>query len=35
MVSFQWQKGKKIIVWPEELAAERPVFPTPPWSQRK
>lgn len=35
MVLFQWQDGKKAIVWPEELAADRPRFPTPPWSQRK
>jgi hypothetical protein len=35
MVMFQWQDGKKAIVWPEELAADRPRFPTPPWSQRK
>ena len=34
MVMFQWQDGKKVIVWPEELAAERPRFPTPPWSKR-
>ena len=31
---FQWQDGKKVIVWPEELAANPPRFPTPPWSQR-
>ena len=35
MVLFQWQDGRKAIVWPEELAADRPRFPTPPWSQRK
>ena len=34
MVMFQWQDGRKVIVWPEELAADRPRFPTPPWSQR-
>jgi branched-chain amino acid transport system substrate-binding protein len=34
MVLFQWQGGKKAIVWPEELAAERPRFPTPAWKQR-
>jgi branched-chain amino acid transport system substrate-binding protein len=32
---FQWQDGKKVIVWPEELAADRPRFPTPPWNQRR
>lgn len=35
MVMFQWQGGKKVIVWPEELAAERPRFPTPPWDKRR
>ena len=34
MVMFQWQDGKKVIVWPEELAAGKIRFPTPPWSQR-
>lgn len=34
MVTFQWQKEKKVIVWPEELAAGKPIFPTPPWNQR-
>jgi branched-chain amino acid transport system substrate-binding protein len=35
MQVFQWQDGKKVIVWPEEIAPGRPRFPTPPWSQRK
>ncbi len=34
MVLFQWQDGKKVIVWPDELAPGKPRFPTPPWSQR-
>jgi branched-chain amino acid transport system substrate-binding protein len=34
MLLFQWQDGKKVIVWPEELAALKARFPTPPWSQR-
>jgi branched-chain amino acid transport system substrate-binding protein len=34
MLLFQWQDGKKVIVWPEELAPGKPRFPTPPWSQR-
>jgi branched-chain amino acid transport system substrate-binding protein len=34
LVMFQWQDGKKVIVWPEELAPGQPRFPTPPWSQR-
>jgi len=32
---FQWQDGKKVIVWPDELAPGKPRFPTPPWSQRQ
>jgi branched-chain amino acid transport system substrate-binding protein len=34
-VLFQWQEGRKVIVWPEELAPGKPRFPTPPWSQRQ
>jgi len=34
MVMLQWQDGKKLIVWPDELAPGKPRFPTPPWSQR-
>jgi len=34
MVMFQWQDGKKSIVWPEELAVDRPRFPTPAWNKR-
>ena len=34
MLLSQWQGGKKVIVWPEELASSKPRFPTPPWSQR-
>ncbi|MGH7332901.1 MAG: amino acid ABC transporter substrate-binding protein, partial [Candidatus Rokuibacteriota bacterium] len=30
----QWQDGKRVIVWPEELAPGKARFPTPPWSQR-
>jgi branched-chain amino acid transport system substrate-binding protein len=33
-VLFQWQDGRKVVVWPEEIAAVKPRFPTPPWSQR-
>jgi branched-chain amino acid transport system substrate-binding protein len=35
LVVFQWQDGKKVIVWPEELAPGKPRFPTPPWGQRQ
>jgi branched-chain amino acid transport system substrate-binding protein len=34
MVTSQWQDGKKVIVWPEDLATGKVRFPTPPWSQR-
>jgi branched-chain amino acid transport system substrate-binding protein len=34
MLIFQWQDGKKAIVWPDELSPGAPRFPTPPWSQR-
>ena len=33
-VMLRWQDGKKVIVWPEELAPGEPRFPTRPWSQR-
>jgi branched-chain amino acid transport system substrate-binding protein len=33
-VTIQWQDGKKVVVWPDELASEKPRFPTPPWSAR-
>ena len=34
MVMFQWQDGKKVIVWPDDLANAKPRFPTPSWNQR-
>jgi branched-chain amino acid transport system substrate-binding protein len=34
MVMFQWQDGKKVTVWPDDLASGKARFPTPPWSQR-
>jgi len=34
MVLFQWQDGKKAIVWPDNLAPAKPRFPTPAWKQR-
>lgn len=34
MLLFQWQDGKKAIVGPEELAADKPRFPMPAWSKR-
>ena len=34
MVTFQWQKEKKVVVWPDDLAQGKVLFPTPPWSGR-
>jgi branched-chain amino acid transport system substrate-binding protein len=34
MVLFQWQDGRKVTVWPEELAAGKIRYPTPAWNQR-
>src|SRR5712692_8113322 len=34
MVMHQWQDGKRMIVWPDELQNGKPRFPTPPWTQR-
>ena len=34
MVTFQWQGEKKVTVWPEDLAKDKPKFPTPPWNTR-
>jgi branched-chain amino acid transport system substrate-binding protein len=34
MVTFQWQGDRKVIVWPDDLAADKPLFPTPPWNKR-
>jgi branched-chain amino acid transport system substrate-binding protein len=34
MVTFQWQKEKKVIVWPDDLAQGKVLYPTPPWTSR-
>jgi branched-chain amino acid transport system substrate-binding protein len=33
-VTTQWQDGKQVILWPDEVATGKPKFPTPPWSAR-
>jgi branched-chain amino acid transport system substrate-binding protein len=33
-ITIQWQDGKQIVVWPDEVAAGKARFPTPPWSLR-
>lgn len=34
MVMLQWQDGKRVVVWPDDLASGKPRFPTPEWSKR-
>jgi branched-chain amino acid transport system substrate-binding protein len=33
-ITIQWQDGKQVIVWPDEVVSAKPRFPTPPWTQR-
>jgi branched-chain amino acid transport system substrate-binding protein len=33
-VTIQWQDGKQVVVWPDEVAAGKPRIPTPAWSGR-
>jgi len=33
-ITIQWQDGRQAVVWPNEVAASEPRFPTLPWSQR-
>jgi branched-chain amino acid transport system substrate-binding protein len=33
-ITIQWQDGKQMVVWPDEVMAGKPRFPTPPWSGR-
>jgi branched-chain amino acid transport system substrate-binding protein len=33
-ITIQWQDGKQVVVWPDEVAAVKPRLPTPLWSQR-
>jgi branched-chain amino acid transport system substrate-binding protein len=32
---LQWQRGKQVIVWPDDVADAKAVLPTPQWSQRQ
>jgi branched-chain amino acid transport system substrate-binding protein len=34
MVTFQWQKEKKVVVWPDDMAQGKVLFPTPAWNSR-
>src|SRR5262245_10077138 len=33
-ITIQWQDGKQVVVWPDEVMTGRPRYPTPPWSGR-
>lgn len=33
-VTIQWQDGKQVVVWPDQLASGKLRFPTPSWDQR-
>ena len=33
-ITIQWQDGKQVVVWPDEVVSGQPRFPTPPWTQR-
>jgi len=33
-ITIQWQDGKQVTVWPDEVISAKPRFPTPPWTQR-
>jgi branched-chain amino acid transport system substrate-binding protein len=34
MVMLQWQDGKRVVVWPDDLAGGKPRYPTPEWGKR-
>jgi len=34
MVTIQWQDGRQVVVWPDEVSGGKAQFPTPAWSQR-
>lgn len=34
MVVEQWQNGKKVTIWPPDVATAKPLWPTPPWGSR-
>src|SRR6266404_100778 len=33
-ITIQWQDGKQVVIWPDELASGKLRFPTPPWNAR-
>jgi len=34
MVMLQWQDGKRVVVWPDDLASGKMRYPTPEWGKR-
>jgi branched-chain amino acid transport system substrate-binding protein len=34
MVMLQWQDGKRVVVWPDDLAGGKARYPTPEWGKR-
>jgi branched-chain amino acid transport system substrate-binding protein len=34
MVMLQWQDGKRVVVWPDDLASGKARYPTPEWNKR-
>ena len=33
-ITVQWQDDKQVVVWPDEVAVDKPRFPMPLWSGR-
>jgi hypothetical protein len=33
-VTIQWQDGKQVVVWPQDVAGGKARVPTPPWDKR-
>jgi branched-chain amino acid transport system substrate-binding protein len=33
-VTIQWQDGKQVVIWPDEVATGKARLPTPMWSTR-
>jgi branched-chain amino acid transport system substrate-binding protein len=33
-VTIEWQDGKQVVVRPQDMAAGKARFPTPPWDKR-
>jgi len=33
-ITIQWQDGRQMTVWPDEVVSAKPRLPTPPWTER-